>query len=119
MILPLFLVLAFQLAGETLAHLSPLPVPGPVIGMVLLAAAFALMPGLMAVLRPLSTTILGNLSLLFVPAGVGIVGHAELLQSDGLAVVVAIAVSTILAMAASALTFQWVARRLGGDRRDA
>lgn len=115
MIPALFLVLAFQLAGETLAHLSPWPVPGPVIGMVMLAVAFAVEPRLLHLLRDLSRTILGNLSLLFVPAGVGIVGHAGLLMTDGLALAVAITVSTLLAMAASALTFQWVARRIGSD----
>lgn len=114
MIPALFLVLAFQLAGETLAHLSPWPVPGPVIGMVLLALAFAVEPRLLHLLRDLSRTILGNLSLLFVPAGVGIVGHADLLVSDGLAVALAVAISTLLAMAVAALTFQWVARRIGG-----
>lgn len=112
MILPLFIVLAFQLAGETLAHLSPLPLPGPVIGMVLLACGLVAVPRLIALLRDLSRTLLGNLSLLFVPAGVGIVGHADLLRSEGLAVALAIAVSTLLAMAVAALTFRWVARRL-------
>lgn len=117
MILPIFLVLAFQLAGETLAHVSPLPVPGPVIGMVLMAIGFALEPRLLHMLRDLSRTILGNLSLLFVPAGVGIVGHANLLATDGVAVAVAIVISTVLAMAVAALTFVGVARWMGG--RDA
>lgn len=115
MILPLFVVLLFQLAGEMLAHLSPLPVPGPVIGMVLLAFGLSAAPRLLLLLRPLSRTILGHLSLLFVPAGVGIVGHADLLRSEGLVVALAIAVSTLLSMAAAALAFQWVARRTGGE----
>lgn len=114
MILPLFVVLAFQLAGEMISHILPLPLPGPVIGMALMAAGFAVAPRLLHLVRDLARTLLGNLSLLFIPAGVGIVGHGELLARGGAALALALAVSTLLAMAVAALTFQWVARRTGG-----
>ena len=38
----LALLLVFQLAGEVLTHLLALPVPGPVVGMVLLLLALEL-----------------------------------------------------------------------------
>ena len=55
-----------------------------------------------------------HLSLLFVPAGVGVMLHVARVADEWLPIVVALAVSTVLAIAATALTFQWLARRQEG-----
>jgi putative effector of murein hydrolase LrgA (UPF0299 family) len=102
-----------QLAGETAARALHLPLPGPVIGMVLLLALFALFPRLVTALRLVAQGILGHLSLLFVPAGVGVVGHLGLLGQSGLPILAALLVSTVLAIAVGALTFAAVARWTG------
>ncbi len=114
MIHALALLLAFQLAGETLARGLGLPVPGPVLGLAGLVAALALLPRLEALMRPTATAILAHLSLLFVPAGVGVVGHLATLGDQALAVGAALIGSTVLAIAAGALTFTLVARLTGG-----
>jgi holin-like protein len=103
-IAPLATLLAFQLAGEALAYGFKLPIPGPVIGMALLLAALALRPALLDALRPASTALLQHLSLLFVPAGVGVMVHGRRLADEGVAIVVALVLSTVLALAATALT---------------
>ncbi|GAB4465055.1 MAG: hypothetical protein OHK0044_03250 [Burkholderiaceae bacterium] len=104
MIAPLATLLAFQLAGEALAFGLKLPIPGPVIGMALLLAVLALRPTLLDALRPTATTLLQHLSLLFVPAGVGVMVHGQRLADEGMAIVAALVVSTVLALAATALT---------------
>jgi holin-like protein len=58
-------------------------------------------------------TLLGHLSLLFVPAGVGIVGHLDRLGGHGPALMLAIVVSTVLAITVGALVFSAVARATG------
>ncbi len=83
MIHTLLTLLAFQLGGEAAARTLSLPVPGPVLGMVALAACLAASPRLMALMRPLAEGILAHLSLLFVPAGVGVVGHLSALGAMG------------------------------------
>jgi holin-like protein len=103
-IAPLATLLAFQLAGEALAFGFKLPIPGPVIGMALLLAGLALRPALLDALRPTTTALLQHLSLLFVPAGVGVMVHGQRLADEGVAIVVALVVSTVLALAATALT---------------
>ena len=115
MIFPLVLLLCFQLAGEVAARGLALPVPGPVIGLVLLVGALWLRPPLEERMRPLTSTLLGHLSLLFVPAGVGIVGHLDTLRDAGLALIVVLVVSTVLAIVAGAVTFTVLARREAGD----
>jgi holin-like protein len=106
----LALLLAFQLIGEAAVYALGLPVPGPVLGMVLLLGAVALRRDLLARLKPTTGTLLMHLSLLFVPAGVGVMVHGARLAAEGVAIVVAIVVSTVLALAATALTVKALLR---------
>ena len=115
MIPALLILLTAQLCGETLTRLTGAPLPGPVAGMLLLLAGFAVFPTLAAALRPLATTILGNLSLLFVPAGTGVVGHLDKILAHGPALVMVLVVSTLAAIAAGALAFAAVARLTGTE----
>ncbi len=115
MIPALVILLSFQLIGEVAARGLGLPLPGPVIGLLLLVFSCGLRPALAERLRPVVQGLLGHLSLFFVPAGVGVVAHLGQFRSDGLAIAVALTLSTALAIAAGALVFSWVARRMGQE----
>ncbi len=104
MIETLAALLVFQTIGEVASYALHLPVPGPVIGMVLLLLFLRLRPPALAALRTTSLGLLQHLSLLFVPAGVGVMVHWHRLAAEGVAIVVAIVASTVLALAATALT---------------
>lgn len=113
MVPALVTILAFQLAGEIISRGLALPLPGPVVGLVVLLAAMRLRPGLASWLRPVGQGILAHLSLFFVPAGVGIVAHLPLLRDNGAALLAAIFLSTVLALVAAAFAFTVVARWTG------
>lgn len=113
MIHALLILLICQLVGEAIARGLALPFPGPVLGMVLLAAALSLIPKLADLMRPVTSGILGHMSLLFVPAGVGVVGHFGALGGQGLGLMLALVLSTVAAIAVGALTFAGVARLMG------
>lgn len=113
MIHALGVLLACQLAGEALVLAGGVPLPGPVLGMLLLVAALSVVPRLGDLMRPVTTGVLGHMSLLFVPAGVGVVGHASALGGQGLGLMLALVVSTVAAIAVGALTFAGVARLMG------
>lgn len=115
MIHAMTLILLCQLAGETLSRLLGLPVPGPVLGMAFLFALMVSFDQVAQLVRPLGEGILRHLSLLFVPAGVGVVGHLRLLGENALAIGLALTISTVLAIAAGALAFTAVARLTGKD----
>lgn len=122
MIQALALLLACQLAGEGLSHALSLPVPGPVLGLVLLALGLALRDrgrrGALAEDAPLSRAangLLGHLSLLFVPAAVGIVQQGGALVANGPAVAVALVVSTVATLAVTAGVFVWALRFAAPD----
>lgn len=117
MVPALVTILLFELVGEVLSRGLNLPLPGPVVGLVLLLAAMRLRPGLADWLRPVGEGVLAHLSLFFVPAGVGIVAHLPLLRENGLALLAAIVVSTVLALIAGAGAFTLVARWTGQVER--
>ncbi|MDM7459372.1 MAG: CidA/LrgA family protein [Paracoccus sp. (in: a-proteobacteria)] len=119
MIRTLALILTFQLAGEIAVRAMSLPVPGPVLGLVGLVLALLLRPGLAEAIRPTTTTLLANLSLFFVPAGVGVMAHWDLLRDQGIGLAIALMGSTAIAIGAAALTFTAIARLTGTEERDA
>lgn len=115
------ILLGCQLAGEALVTVArqffPFAAfPGPVVGLVLLFLFLVWRRGPDRDLEGAGLGILRNLSLLFVPATVGFVQHGEMLARYGLIVITALVISAALTMAVTALTFQFVAKRLGiGD----
>ncbi|MCC5999672.1 MAG: CidA/LrgA family protein [Pararhodobacter sp.] len=115
MIHALTLILLCQLIGETLMRWAALPVPGPVAGMGLMLALLAFSPRIAALVVPVGEGILRHLALLFVPAGVGVVGHLDRLGTQAAWLMLAILVSTFLALLAGALVFLLVARLTGGS----
>lgn len=104
-------LLLFQCAGEALVRLAGLAVPGPVAGMALLAVALLVRRRTPESLTVTADGLARHLSLLFVPAGVGVMLHVHRLASEWLPIAVALVVSTVLAIAATAWTFAWLARR--------
>ncbi len=109
----LTLILCCQLAGELLVTASGLPVPGPVCGMALMFAGLIVRGGIPDDLGVVADTLLGNLSLLFVPAGVGVMLHLRLIEAEILPISVALIVSTLITVAITSLLMQWFNRRAG------
>lgn len=102
-------LLVLQLVGEVLARVLHLPFPGPVIGMVLLTLAlqsdFIRVP-----VVDMARFLLSHLSLLFVPVGVGVITHLDVLRQHGLGLLAVIALSTWIGLAVSALTLRALMR---------
>jgi len=119
MLLSLGLILLCQLVGEAIARGTGIPVPGPVIGMalclLLLLARDALLRWMPAELRDgtfesTGRGILSHLSLLFIPAGVGVVQRLDVLGNNATVIAVSVVASTVLGMAVTAWVFSIVAR---------
>ncbi|MBK1645406.1 CidA/LrgA family protein [Thiocapsa imhoffii] len=100
----LTLILVCQLIGETLVLLTGLPIPGPVLGMLLLLVWLFLRGGISESLGRTADSLLAHFSLLFVPAGVGVMLHWERIQGQWLALAVALVLGTLITLAVTALT---------------
>jgi holin-like protein len=124
MLIPAFLVLlACELAGDLLHQMLALPVPGPVIGMSILAAALAVRrqgptakSAIIGGLEQTAETLIRHMGLLFVPAGVGLVAEIGVLRSQWLPIAAGLIGSTLLSLAVTGFVMQWSIRRRAARR---
>jgi holin-like protein len=115
MIEGLLLLLVCQLGGEALSRALALPIPGPVLGMIIMILLLSFVPATRAIVTDTAHGVLRHLSLLFVPAGVGVIAHFDALAGQTLATIAALVLSTALALAVTALTFVRLRRIVGTD----
>jgi holin-like protein len=105
-------LLAFQCLGEGLVFMSGLPIPGPVAGMLVLLATLVAWPRLQSVVESGANELLRHLSLLFLPAGVGIIAAASSGSGHWLAIGAAVVTSTLATLAVTALVLQAFGKRI-------
>ena len=103
-----YLLLA-QSAGEALARLAGAPLPGPVLGLLILLVALNWEP-VRAPVGAAADVLLAHLSLLFVPVGVGVMTHVGLITQYGVRMLVVIVVSTGVGLAVTALVLRALLR---------
>ena len=124
MLASLGLILLCQLIGETVSRGLGLPLPGPVLGLLLLLIVllardrFAILasgPLRNSGVENVSKGLLAHLSLLFVPASVGVVQKLDLLAAHGIAIILILALSVIVTLLATVLTFWLVSRLLNSQ----
>ncbi|MFW1677544.1 CidA/LrgA family protein [Pontibacter sp. JAM-7] len=92
------ILLGFQLAGELLVRWLDVPIPGSVVGMVLLFVGLLLVQDVPEGLRLVSNGLLRVLPLLLVPAGVGIMQYLDLLAEAWAELLIALSVSTFITL---------------------
>ena len=105
----LAVLLLCQLIGELTVVSLQIPVPGPVVGMAILFFGLMLRGNIPEDLARTANGILGQLSLLFVPAGVGVMTHLTLLGKQWLPLSISLLVSTVLTIAVTGLMMQRLA----------
>lgn len=115
MLVALTQLLACQLVGEIIARAFDLAIPGPVIGMGLLLAILLFRKQVPQTLDDTANGILAHLSLLFVPAGVGVVAHLAILGNEWQAILGSLIGSTVVTV----LVTGWVLQRMHRRQRDA
>jgi holin-like protein len=118
MLAGLLLLLICQLLGEWIVLALGLPVPGPVMGMVLLLLGLVMKQTTPDWIRSPAEGLLRHLALLFVPAGVGLMVHAELIAAEWLVILVALVTSTIVTIIVTALVLKRLTRNLKLDTRE-
>ena len=125
MIASLSLILLCQLAGEVIVRGLGLPMPGPVLGLVFLLLLLLARDRFAALARgPLqgdgvesaSRGLLANLSLLFVPAGVGVVQKLDLVAEHGIAIAAVLAISVVVTLLVTVVTFLVASRLMARGR---
>jgi putative effector of murein hydrolase LrgA (UPF0299 family) len=127
MIASLSLILLCQLTGEVMVRGLGLPMPGPVVGLIILLLLLLARDRFTLLARgPLqgdgvegaSRGLLAHLSLLFIPAGVGVVQKLDLLAEHGIAILAILAVSVVITLLVTVTTFLVASRLMtrGGEK---
>jgi putative effector of murein hydrolase LrgA (UPF0299 family) len=112
------LLLVFQLIGEVAVQALALPVPGPLVGMLLLFAALLARGGLPDALRDAANGLLQHLMLLFIPAVTGVMMYFDSIAREWLPFMAACIVGAAVTMVATALTLRWMLRATGTPREE-
>ncbi len=110
-------LLLFQLAGEVLARGLGLPIPGPVLGMLFLFVALVIRGGPGESLQGTSQTLLQHLSLLFVPAGTGIMVHLHRVADEWLPLLLSLLISTLATLVVTAWVMKLCQPAAPGEAR--
>lgn len=110
----LFLAAANKL-GYLMAERLSLPVPGSVLGMLLLLVLLSsgLMP--LKTIEKGASLLVRHIALFLIPIAVGLMGFGELLIQNGIAILLALAVSIAVGISVTGLVSQHLARK-GEDR---
>jgi holin-like protein len=115
MLAAITILLVFQLIGEIAVVAFGLPVPGPVVGMALLFVSLILRGSVTDDLGSTASGLLRHLSLLFVPAGVGVMAHLNRLADEWLPITVSLVLSTLLTIAVTAIVMRALLARRAKD----
>ncbi len=91
-----FVIIMLFLMGGDLLSRAGVPLPGNVIGMMLLTSALALKFVKAEWVRPAAEFLVDNLSLLFVPAGVGVMAYFDIISRNWLPIAISVLLSTLL-----------------------
>ncbi|AOZ94044.1 CidA/LrgA family protein [Paenibacillus crassostreae] len=105
------LLYLFYLAGEFVQKLLDLPIPGSIVGMLLLFVLLLFKTVPVSWIEDGSSTIILYLPLFFIPSTVGIVNHLNIFSGRGLVMILILVVSSAITIGAAAHTSQWLARR--------
>ena len=108
MITALLILLSYQLIGEILIRTLSLPVPGPVVGMLLLFITLIWRNTLVTRIERTTQFILQNLTLLYVPAAVGVVVHLDLVRSEGGPLILTLVASSLITITVTAATMRFL-----------
>ncbi|MGZ3159491.1 MAG: CidA/LrgA family protein [Burkholderiaceae bacterium] len=99
-------LLIFQTIGEFLTYAFSLPIPGPVLGMLLLFLFMLWKREAVDKLAPGTSQLLAHMSVFFVPAGVGIIVHINRIANEWLPIAVALIASTVMSIVVTAVVIK-------------
>ena len=105
------IIISFWLVGEIIRKFSGIPIPGNVIGMVLLFTALCLKWVKLDSIKEVSDFLLSHLAFFFIPAGAGLISCLSILRDSWIKIVVISLLSTILVIVSTGITIQAVQRR--------
>ncbi|WP_234118315.1 CidA/LrgA family protein [Clostridium hydrogenum] len=107
----LAIILLFCFLGQVISTLFKLPIPGNVLGMLLMVIALCLGIIKLEAVEEVSNSLLEYLPFFFVPAGVGLITSFKLIKDTWILLIIVVVITTIITMAITGLTVQAIKGR--------
>jgi putative effector of murein hydrolase LrgA (UPF0299 family) len=104
-------LLVCQLIGECIVQSTGLPLPGPLVGMMLLFIGLVFHGRVPAVLDQTSGKLFRHMMLFFTPIVVGVMMHVDHVAAEWLPFLVACLVGSAVTLVVTALSLQWMLKR--------
>lgn len=108
MILALLAIITCQLIGDAVIIVTGLPIPGSVVGIIILFTFFVINGGIPKNIARVADVFLDNLILFFIPVTAAFIGYYQFIADNLLAILTAIFISSILTFAATGWTMTWL-----------
>ena len=107
------IILIICITGEVLNKVVHVPLPGSIIGMILLF--ICLLTGIikLKMIEEISKFLLDHLAFFFIPAGVGLMAYVGILKENLVPILVICGATTFLVMIVTGWTVQLIKRRKG------
>jgi holin-like protein len=110
MLMGLFILIGCQLVGELIVGMVSMPIPGSVLGMLILFIGLIVRGGVPADLNFAAQGLIKNIGVLFIPAGAGLSLYLSLIVDKWDVILIASVISTILTLVSCALLFKIFSR---------
>ncbi|HHV71798.1 MAG TPA: CidA/LrgA family protein [Clostridia bacterium] len=99
--------------GEILSRLLPLPIPGNVIGLILMVIALSIGVVKLEQVEEAGNLLLNNLPVFFIPAGISIILYFDLIRAEWLPILVSIIASTLIVLVTTGKLVDFLQKRWG------
>lgn len=104
----LLIIFSCLAIGEIIVHFTSIALPSSIIGMLCLCGALHFKWIRLEWVQTVSTFLIRNMAIFFVPPGVGLMIYFDLIKNEMLAILVASIVSTLLVLIVSGWTHQYL-----------
>lgn len=101
-----FYIFLFLFLGELLVSLIEMPIPGNILGMILVFAALKLKLIKIQSVKPASDKLLKYMVLFFIPYGVGLMSYFDFIKTNWNTLVLATGLSTLITLYVTAIIQQ-------------
>ena len=102
------IIIVICFLGEILNRFLGIPIPGNVLGMIILLAGLVTKVIKLSYIEDISEFLLKHLAFFFVPAGVGIISSLDILKGNWISILAIVFISTVLVTAATGITVQLI-----------
>ena len=105
------IILGIYLLGEFISEVLSLPIPGNILGMIILLFLLCTKIIKLEQIETIATFLLDHLAFFFIPAGVGLMTSVDIIKDSWLKLIVVCIATTIIIIASTGLIVQYITRK--------